>query len=153
MIKLVIFDWKRTLFDPDRKKLIPGALELLKSIKNKEIPMILIGKGGGDMQEEVDRLKVRNYFQQIIFAEGDKDPQVFIPFMSKNNPKETILIGDRVRSELLIGNQLGATTIWVKQGKFAAEEPEVEEQQPNYTVLNLVNCLKLFKKLSTVIEH
>lgn len=110
--------------------------------------MVLIGKGGEDMQQEVDRLGVKKYFQHIIFAKGDKDPQVFIPFISKNNPKETILIGDRVRSELLIGNQLGATTIWVKQGKFAAEEPEVEEQQPTYTVLNLINCLKLLKKLS-----
>ncbi len=41
--------------------------------------------------------------------------------MIKGDPKKTIFIGDRVRSELEIGNKLGATTIWVKQGIFADE--------------------------------
>lgn len=50
-----------------------------------------------------------------------------------------------MRSELLIGNKLGVITIWVKQGKFAVEEPETEQQKPDYTISNLIDCLKLIE--------
>ncbi len=147
MIKIIIFDWKRTLYDPDTKLLNPGALDLLEFLKGKNIPLILIGKGGEDMEEEVNRLRVRKYFQKTVFAEGDKDPDIFAPFILKDSPKETIFIGDRVRSELEIGNRLGATTVWVKQGKFADEEPEIENQKPDYKVSDLVECLELILSL------
>lgn len=143
---LVIFDWKRTLYDPDTKSLITGALELLESIKSKGIPMVLVGKGGDDMEEEVARLGVRKYFLKTVFAEGEKDPDVFRAFISKN-PEKTVFIGDRVRSELEIGNKLGATTIWVKQGKFAIEEPENEQQKPKFTIPSLSDCLKVIQNL------
>lgn len=147
MVKNIIFDWKRTLYDPDQKTLIVGAKNLLEFIKSNNISMVLIGKGGEDMQREVDRLKVGKYFRQIVFAEGEKDPQVFIPFISKDDPKRTVFIGDRVRSELEIGKKLGATTIWVKQGKFASEEPLNEDQKPEHTVSNLTDCRLLLQNL------
>lgn len=144
MIDIIIFDWKRTLYDPDAKSLVDGAFKLLEYVKSENIPVILVGKGGEDMQQEVDRLKVNRYFQKIIFAKGEKDPDVFKAFIS-DNPSKTVLIGDRVRSELEIGNKLGATTIWVKQGKFATEKPENKNQEPEYTVGSLTECLKLLK--------
>lgn len=147
MINLIIFDWKRTLFDPDKKVLINGAVELLEFILSKNTPLILIGKGGDDMQLEVDKLRVRKYFKEIIFAEGEKDPKVFAPHVSKDNPKETAFIGDRIRSELLIGNQLGVTTIWIKQGKFATELPENKYQKPDHTISSLSECLGLLRTL------
>lgn len=146
MIKNIIFDWKRTLYDPDTKSLIKGALKLLKFIKSKDIVISLIGKGGEDMEEEVKRLNVRKYFSFTFFAEGDKDPSVFNKIIS-TNPKETVLIGDRVRSEIEIGNRLGVITIWVKQGKFAEEKPENAEQEPTYTVTVLPDCLGVIQSL------
>ncbi len=89
MIKIVIFDWKRTLYDPDASKLIKGTIELLNFLESKKIPMILIGKGGDDMQQEVDRLRVGRYFQNIVFAQGEKDPKVFADYISKDKPKNT----------------------------------------------------------------
>lgn len=146
-MKNIIFDWKRTLYDPDTKELIEGTRELLNFLENKKIPMILIGKGGDDMQKEVDRLEVGIYFQKIVFAQGEKDPEIFAAQV-KDDPKRTLLIGDRVRSELEIGNRLGATTIWVKQGKFADELPENKDQKPDYEVTSLNGCLKLLKTLA-----
>lgn len=143
----IIFDWKRTLYDPDTKELIEGALDLLKYLKSHHIPMILVGKGGKDMNDEVKRLRVEKYFKKIIFAEGEKDSNVYVPHISKENYKKTLFIGDRVKSELEIGNELGAITIWVKQGKFAKELPENEDQEPDYTVASLNDCLSLLKGL------
>lgn len=150
MINLVIFDWKRTLYDPDLKILINGTEELLEYLKEQNVPLVLIGKGGDDMNEEVTRLGVKDYFQKIVFAQGDKDPNVFAAQI-EGNPEDTLLIGDRVRSELEIGNKLGATTIWVKQGKFASELPETKDQEPDYTVSSLRDCLNLLKTQSNLL--
>ena len=147
MIDLVIFDWKRTLYDPDSKVLIDGARKLLNFLKSKNLLIILIGKGGEDMNDEVKRLSVEDYFKEIVFAQGEKDPNIFAKYISKDEPKDTVLVGDRVRSELEIGNKLGAMTLWVKQGKFASEEPENKEQVPDYTVPNLSECQQLLKKI------
>ena len=145
-MKNIIFDWKRTLYDPDKKELISGAGTLLKYLKSKNIHLVLIGKGGDDMHEEVSRLEVGKYFDKIIFAEGEKDLQIFTKFIFKDNPKSTVIIGDRVRSELEIGNKLGATTIWVKQGKFADELPETKNQKPDFTVSSLAEVFPILPK-------
>src|SRR5947208_12249676 len=92
-------------------------------LTQKDIPLVLIGKGGSEMYQEVERLGVAPFFSEILFKQGPKKKDVFQPFISKMLPEETVLIGDRVRSEVALGNSLHATTIWVKQGKFAAEEP------------------------------
>jgi len=146
MFDVIIFDWKRTLYDPDAKALIEGAQEILEYFKNKNTPMILVGKGGDDMNAEVERLGVRKYFSDIIFAEGEKDPNVYVPYIPKDDPTKAVFIGDRVRSELEIGNKLGASTIWVRQGKFAMEEPETELQKPTYTVQSLRECLAFLSR-------
>lgn len=151
MIKTIIFDWKRTLYYPDQKVLIDGALNLLENLRNNNIPMVLIGKGGEDMSEEVKRLGVEKYFKQIVFAQGEKDPEVFKAHISKKDPRKTVLIGDRVQSELMIGRELGITTIWIKQGKFASELPETKDQEPNYTVSSLRDCLNLLKTKSNLL--
>lgn len=148
MIKNIIFDWKRTLYDPDLKILINGTEELLKYLKEQNISLVLIGKGGDDMNEEVTRLGVKDYFQKIVFAQGDKDPKIYAQEITKDDPKETVFVGDRVRSEFQIGNKLGATTIWIKQGKFTNELPENNDQKSAYEVVSLNGCLKLLKTLA-----
>ena len=142
----IIFDWKRTLYDPDSKMLIEGTLQLLKFLKQKNTELILIGKGGDDMNQEVKRLKIQEYFSEVIFQEGKKDKTIFDAFVSKKNPQSTIIIGDRVRSELEIGNLLKTITIWVRQGKFSEEKPLNEVQEPSFTVASILELLEYFQK-------
>lgn len=142
-MKTIIFDWKQTLYDPETKLLIDGALELLEFLKQSDVTLALVGKGGQDMHDEIKRLGVKDYFSHVNFREGPKDPSLYTSLMEKKVPKATIFIGDRVRSELAVGNSLGATTIWVKQGEFAAEEPGNPMELPTHTV-NSLNELKEF---------
>ncbi len=147
MITCIIFDWKRTLYNPDTKKLIIGAKEILGYLKEKNIPLVLIGKGGDDMQEEVKRLGVQDFFTSILFTEEKKDTEFFTPFVSKHNPQSTLFIGDRMQSEIAIGNKLGCTTMWIKQGKFAKEKVNAQTGNPSYIADSLVSCLGKIKKL------
>ena len=144
-MKTVIFDWKQTLYDPDKKALINGAVEVLEFLKDEKVPMVLIGKGSHDMHAEVKRLGVKDYFKHINFREGPKDPSLYSSFVKKRAPKETIFVGDRVRSELAVGNSLGTTTIWIKQGEFASEEPENPMEQPAYSFRSLRELKEFFE--------
>lgn len=143
----IIFDWKRTLYNPDTGELINGSKELLEYAKTRTTKLVLIGKGAQEMHDEVKRLGVKDYFSEIIFQEGKKDSEVFKKFVSTDNPKDTLFIGDRIRSELAVGRELGATTIWIRNGKFADELAESENQEPDHTVSSLFECIKLLKSL------
>lgn len=145
MIKTIIFDWKRTLYDPNTKHLIDEAIDLLEYLKVKQIKLVLIGKGADEMHNEVGKLGVGKYFTKVIFQEGEKNIEQFRQFVSVENPQQTVFIGDRIKSELKIGRQLGAITIWVKHGKFADEEPANEEEEPTITVHSLKDCLRVLR--------
>jgi len=119
MPKLVIFDWKRTLYDPDTKKL--------------------------DMANEVKKLQVGNFLKKIVFVDTEKNVEVYKPFIPLNKKREVFFVGDRVRSELEVGKKLGARTVWLKQGKFANELPQNKFQKPDFTISSLKECLYLFK--------
>ena len=142
----IIFDWKRTLYDPDSKKLIKDVLRLLKFLKKKNANIVLIGKGGEEMYKEVSRLKIKKYFTKIIFQKGEKEKNLFIPFISKKYPKSTIIVGDRIRSEIEIGNQLKAFTVWIRQGKFSVELPISKKQKPDFIVNSINDLLEFFRK-------
>lgn len=139
----IIFDWKRTLYNPDDSILIDGAIDVLNYFSRHNIPMFLIGKGQQEMHDETIRLEVSKYFQDILFVVGSKDPNDFMKCINLSFPRRTIVIGDRINSELYIGKTVGATTIWVKQGKFANEMPTSENQKPDYVVSNLKEVLQL----------
>ena len=145
MPKLVIFDWKRTLYDPDTKKLIKGAVSLLKLLKAKSIPVVLVGKGKKDMANEVKKLQVGNFLKKIVFVDTEKNVEVYKQFIPLNKKREVFFVGDRVRSELEVGKKLGARTVWLKQGKFANELPQNKFQKPDFTISSLKECLYLFK--------
>lgn len=150
-MKTYIFDWKRTLYDPDTHVLIDGAIELLNYLHQVSgTRLILVGKGSDDMHKEVVRLGVNDYFTDIKFQEGDKDTALFADFVDKFEPRKTIFIGDRTRSELAAGNSLGAVTIWVRQGKFSDELPESPVYVPTHTVSSIGDVLAVIKKNGAV---
>lgn len=145
-MKNIIFDWKRTLYDPSSKSLIQGAIDILELLNKRKIDLTLIGKGGREMHEEVKRLNVEKYFSHIEFNEGDKKTEVFEKYIDKN-PEFTYVIGDRATSELKVGKVLGASTIWVRQGEFASEFLKEKELEPDYAVASLAELKELLERL------
>lgn len=144
-MKTLIFDWKRTLYDPETKSLINGAVDILTFLREKGIYLAVVGKGDTDMYEEVERLGVKDYFSHVAFREGTKDTDLFEEVVNREGSDQTVFIGDRVRSELEVGNLLGCRTIWVRQGKFADEAPENKNQEPTYTVASLTEAKQLIE--------
>lgn len=128
----IIFDYNRTLFDPETGALYPGVPGLLK-VLSKQYDLFLISKNEPGRKEKFEKMNIKKYFQKVVFVEK-KTKQLFEDL--SNNSRDVFVVGDRVREEILLGNILGFITIWVKQGKFACELP-IKEQTPQYTIKNI----------------
>ena len=148
MIEIAIFDWKRTLYDPESQDLIEGSLEALQHLGSRGIKLFLVGKDpSGDMPNEIDRLDVASYFSAINFVSTAKTDDDIGRFVDPTHPDHSLVIGDRVRSEIEVGNRLGATTVWIKNGRFTSELPQTNTQIPSHTLAAITELPPLFDAL------
>lgn len=140
-MEVIIFDFNRTLYDPDSCTLIDGALELLGKLSEK-FHLILLAKGDEKRMKIIKGLKLEQFFQEIILV-SEKNIQQLITIQEKF-PKDTIFysIGDRVKKEIKLGNSLGCKTVWFKNGKFASEMPETADEKP-WQIINSLSELKI----------
>ncbi len=61
---------------------------------------------------------------------------------------EVVAIGDRVFSEIKIGNQLGMTTIQLRQGAYQQVAPTKEWEAPDYAIRNLSEVTALLQRIN-----
>jgi len=94
-------------------------------------------------KRKFEQRTVQKYFDGVKFVDGEKDPEYYKSHIDTSNPSRTIVIGDRARSELAAGKSLNATTIWVRQGRYADELPESEQFAPDHQVQSLIRLRNL----------
>ena len=133
IMKAVIFDFNRTLYNPEAGAFTEGAIDTLDKLKAKGILLFLIGKGTNERTSLINELGLHRYFDEIIVKE-EKELADF-KYLQKKHPKaEFYVFGDRVKKEIKYGNACGFKTIWFKNGKFATELPEGPDETPWETV-------------------
>jgi FMN phosphatase YigB (HAD superfamily) len=144
MKKIIIFDFNRTLYDPDNDCLMFGARFVLRILIRRGFVLYLVSRAGQSRGQLIDNLGIGQYFAQIIITKekGKKDFQKIIA-REMINRSLSFVIGDRVRKEISIGNVLGMQTVWVKAGKFAREKPRKKIEQPTYIVHTLRDVLSV----------
>ena len=111
----------------------------------------------GIIANQLDRLKERlesfgllQYFKYIISSWDIKvmkpDIRIFEYALDKTNcsPQETCMIGDRLDNDILPAKSLGMKTVWIKQGFGALQKPLSKSEEPDYTINNLTELLKIF---------
>lgn len=135
--KVVIFDWMRTLYDPERQKLMPGALSLCRKLKARGVSLAIVSRGEPERKGQIKASSVAKYCSAIS-VEKEKSLRQFRRIVKRFQPNaDFFVVGDRVKEEIKMGNSLGLTTIWLKKGKFRKEVPETFSEQPNFTVRSL----------------
>lgn len=147
MKKLVIFDWGRTLYDPDTKDVFPGVPGILKHIRSKYELAIVCLATDGDINRRIKVMEangIKDLFSKILIAKEGKD-KLFEQALSElgYSPEHTVIVDDRTIRGIQWGNQQGATTIWMKQGKFSEELPNTETGQPDYIISNIREILAI----------
>lgn len=138
----IIFDYNRTLFNPDTSSLYEGVSSVLENL-SKRHDLFLVSKFEPGRQDMFKKLSIARYFQQVAFVEK-KTKELFIDLVGANT--DVLVIGDRVKEEITIGNQLGYITVWIKQGKFADELPANQVERPQYIISNVAEITSIISK-------
>jgi len=142
--KGIIFDFNRTLFNPEKNELEIGAEKLLHSLYKKNIVLTLISSTlSVDREKLIYSLTISKLFKKIIVTSEKKNEKHFSELISIINADNNniYVVGDRIKSEIQIGNKLNLQTIWLKKGKFSTILPEKENEKPIYTIKNLSEIL------------
>ena len=133
----VIFDYNRTIYDPDNDCLMPHAKQMLDDLKENRVKLFLIAKGDDERKKKIEQLGLVPYFERIIVnkSKSAEDYQS----CKDTYPEETdfFAVGDRVKEEIRHANSCGITTIWFRNGKFANEKSENDLEKPKFTVQSL----------------
>lgn len=115
--KLIIFDFYRTIYNPETEGLFSGTDKILKKLAEKNI-LILITTGGKKRKKQIKKLKIEKFFSNIIVTKK-KSIQIFKKAIKKSEikPNEVIIIGDQEKEEIQIGKFLETKTIKVNPEK------------------------------------
>ncbi len=134
-MKIIFFDFSRTLYNPDTDSLIDGTEELLEELLGKT-RLSLLSKNPAGRRERAEEL-VGKWFKKMFFVE-EKDLEGLRKILKEEslNPTDCLMVGDRAVKEIALGKELGMKAVWVRQGKFEDEMP-LKRREPDFTVRNL----------------
>ncbi len=142
-MKAVIFDFNRTIFDPDTKELMSGAKDVLRLLRSKGFPLFLIAKGDATRKKQIEELGIQDFFKKIIINQNKSADDFRSCINECENRTQFFAIGDRVKEEIRHANVCGMTTIWFRNGKFANEQPANDLEKPKFIVAALREVLEI----------
>ena len=144
MLKAIIFDFNRTLYDPDQGRLFDGVAPLLQSFRALGLKQGLVSFGGAEKEKLIRGLGLDKMVESYVVV-AEKTPAIFLSFADrfKVRPEETLVVGDLVNQEVALGQSLGMTGVWLKAGKFAGEVPSV---QPDFTIAHVAELEPIVKQ-------
>ena len=151
MIRGVLFDWGRTLYDSDHAALFPEATRVVEELSARYalaiVALITRGDYAAGIEERRAILRASNlerHFSAMFFAPADKDS--LYPLALRRlclSPEEVAIVDDRAIRGVRWGNRAGATTIWLRRGTFAQEWPDEETGAPTHTIADLGQLLDI----------
>jgi FMN phosphatase YigB (HAD superfamily) len=148
-VKTVIFDWGRTLWDPDQGDFFLGAEELLNDLSAR-YQLILVSLASKGEEEIIRRRQIladrgfEKYFAEIVFVPSEKDEAYASVFRKYNFiPNEVVIVDDRMIRGIAWGNRVGAHTVWFQNGKFKDELPDEETGNPTFIITDFADLKKI----------
>ncbi|PIQ28641.1 hypothetical protein COW36_12285 [bacterium (Candidatus Blackallbacteria) CG17_big_fil_post_rev_8_21_14_2_50_48_46] len=130
-----------TYFNPHLTELdlFPGTRALLENWA-QNYALFLVTSGYEKTQKrKVELLKIAPFFQGIHFVDiKDKNGKykAFYELQTSlgGENHEFAVIGDRINNEIVAGNQLGMTTVWIRHGECAHILPQNKLEEPDFTL-------------------
>jgi len=149
MIKGIIFDFNRTLYDKDNNQFFPEAKPLLRELKGV-YKLSLVCKAVDTVDVIYKDYEFISFFEKIIIKpeKTEKEFQECLAAM-KLSAAEAIIVGDKIKGEVSIGNKMGIITVWFRQGKYAQELPSSPREKPTFIITALPQLPILLYELKT----
>ncbi len=147
------FQWFSKLFFENHKKyikLFPESLLILRELKNTDLHMGIISDIDNDFQEfQFKVFGISEMFDSITTSE---EVQIYKPkekiFQIALNKagcqgKESIIIGDSYKKDIIGGKNMGMTTIWIN--KFQLDN--IDTEKADFTITHLKEISSILDKL------
>ncbi len=129
------------------------ALSTLEALVSEGLLLSLVTTGRRKRQlEKVDRLGLSAYFkvtENVFIHQPDKDH----PHKEKHlkealaasglRAAETLSVGDKLYSDIHIGNQMGLITVRVRKGRQRLLEPTTSTEEPAYDIEELKELIPI----------
>jgi len=97
-----------------------------------------------ERKEIIETENLSKYFDAIHFDIENKNAMYDQVLRSHTfEPKNIVVVDDRVIRGVWWGNAHGCTTVWVKNGKFAHEDPTEETGNPSHVVQSISEVAQL----------
>ena len=141
MIEAIIFDWGRTLYDSEREALFPEVPGLLPHLaRSYRLAIVSLVSSDYERRAAERRAALRAmglepYFAAVRFVAADKD-RAYTETLAELGvgPAAVAIVDDRARRGIAWGNRHGATTVWLRRGRFADEIPDADTGAPTHTI-------------------
>ena len=133
-------------------QLFPDVVPTLEKLAQEKYKLFLLTTGIHRRQrKKIERLKLDPYFDEIIVNDQEVGllmNDCFEAILKKYslNPRNVVVVGDRVREELRIAKSLGMVTVQMLHGRFKHEAAYDASGKPNYKIkrtFQLPTVLKL----------
>ena len=147
MIRAVIFDYGRTLYDRDENRLFPDAVAVIRQLSTRYRLAIVYFSPKEEEKERISVLEghgILECFEDIQFTDeiGEKGERCTEVLRKLGlGADEIAVVDDHIIRGVAWGNQVGATTIWFRLGKFANVLPDETTGQPDHIVHSLQELL------------
>ena len=96
--------------------------------------LFLISKNEPTRLNTIESLGITKFFKTVLFVE-EKSKGVFAGLGI--DPKESLVVGDYLASEIRAGNDFGAITVRIRQGLFKDMVPANQQETPRHEIQTL----------------
>ena len=149
MIKMVIFDYGRTLYDREADRMFPDTVFVIRELSRQYRLGIVSYSRENEVEERIEELSkegILDFFEDIRFTsipenKAQKYNEVLREFDLQAS--EVAVVDDYVIRGIAWGNKVGATTVWFKNGKFAKVLPDKDTGQPSYIIHSLSDLVNI----------
>lgn len=148
MIKWLIIDFNRTIYNPETNKLMDWAFDMLERAKSLDLKMCLLSKAQErDRRHEISHLGLDIFFDEILVVDWEKSYEHFQQCFDKMEleAQDVAIIWDRLKWEIYLWNYFGCKTIWFRNWKFASETPKANTERADHVIKELKDLFKYIK--------
>ena len=150
MIKLIIFDFGGTIYNPQTHQLYSGVKEILSKLRDENYQLALVSKAENSNQrfDDFERFQLEKYFKIMEVVSGVRSKN-FSHILKKFKvySEECLIVGDYIKSEIKEGNKIGATTVRIRNGEFPNILPQTKLERPDYTIESISELISLINTI------
>ena len=138
------------MYNPDADALYEGVSELINDLA-KRYTLVLVSLAKSDTpqgrRQKIQESGIAQYFKMILVGGEDKN-EMYEKVLTdmKIKSEEVLIVDDRTVRGIAWGNRRGATTVWLRRGKFADELPTKETGNPTFTINDVRELKEYLRK-------